>query len=58
VLQLKNPVPDEIPAPPGAGKIKISTIIPDSLPWTGVYFDGNPVRNAEGILKQGKVVKQ
>ena len=30
--------------PPGAGKIKISTIIPDSLPWTGVYFDGNPVR--------------
>ncbi len=30
--------------PPGAGQIKISTIIPDSLPWTGVYFDGNPVR--------------
>ena len=30
--------------PAGAGKIKISTIIPDSLPWTGVYFDGNPVR--------------
>lgn len=29
--------------PPGAGKIKISTIIPDSLPWTGVYFDGVPV---------------
>ncbi|MEI6766415.1 MAG: lamin tail domain-containing protein [Bacteroidota bacterium] len=29
--------------PPNAGKIKISTIIPDSLPWTGVYFDGNPV---------------
>jgi len=29
--------------PEGAGKIKISTIIPDSLPWTGVYFDGNPV---------------
>jgi CotH kinase protein/Secretion system C-terminal sorting domain/Chitobiase/beta-hexosaminidase C-terminal domain/Divergent InlB B-repeat domain len=30
--------------PAGAGQIKISTIIPDSLPWTGVYFDGNPVR--------------
>ena len=30
--------------PPGAGKIKISTIIPDSLPWTGVYYDGNPVK--------------
>ncbi|MEI6766400.1 MAG: lamin tail domain-containing protein [Bacteroidota bacterium] len=29
--------------PPGAGKIKISTVIPDSLPWTGVYFNGNPV---------------
>ena len=30
-------------SPAGAGTIKISTIIPDSLPWTGVYFDGNPV---------------
>lgn len=29
--------------PSGAGKIKISTIVPDSLPWTGVYFDGVPV---------------
>lgn len=26
--------------PPGAGYIKISTIIPQTLPWTGVYFDG------------------
>ena len=25
------------------GEIKINTIIPDSLPWTGTYFDGNPV---------------
>ncbi|MFN5324415.1 MAG: CotH kinase family protein [Bacteroidota bacterium] len=33
---------DVIPA--GAGKINISTIIPDQLPWTGVYFNGNPVR--------------
>ena len=30
--------------PVGAGKIKISTIIPTSLPWTGVYFNGNPVQ--------------
>ena len=30
--------------PIGAGKIQISTIVPDSLPWTGVYFNGNPVR--------------
>lgn len=30
-------------SPPGAGTIQISTIVPDSLPWTGVYFDGNPV---------------
>lgn len=29
--------------PAGAGKIKISTITPESLPWTGVYFDGVPV---------------
>lgn len=25
------------------GTIKINTIIPDSLPWSGIYFDGNPV---------------
>jgi hypothetical protein len=30
--------------PAGAGKIRISTIVPDSLPWTGVYFDGVPVK--------------
>lgn len=29
--------------PPNAGKIKISTIIPENLPWSGVYFKGNPV---------------
>ncbi|HQW25444.1 MAG TPA: lamin tail domain-containing protein [Saprospiraceae bacterium] len=29
--------------PAGAGTIKISTVTPDALPWTGVYFDGNPV---------------
>jgi len=30
--------------PEGAGYIKISTIVPTELPWTGVYFDGVPVR--------------
>jgi len=30
-------------SPPGAGYIKISTIVPETLPWTGVYFDGVPV---------------
>ena len=25
------------------GTIKINTITPDSLPWQGTYFDGNPV---------------
>lgn len=30
--------------PAGAGKITISTITPDTLPWTGIYFDGNPFR--------------
>jgi hypothetical protein len=30
--------------PAGAGYIKISTIIPETLPWTGVYFDGVPVK--------------
>lgn len=31
-------------SPAGAGYIKISTIVPDGLPWTGVYFDGVPVQ--------------
>lgn len=29
--------------PPGAGTIKISTVVPETLPWTGIYFHGNPV---------------
>ncbi len=29
--------------PANAGKIKISTITPETLPWTGIYFNGNPV---------------
>ncbi|MBI3233326.1 MAG: lamin tail domain-containing protein, partial [Bacteroidetes bacterium] len=32
---------DVVPA--AAGKIKISTIIPDKLPWSGIYFNGSPV---------------
>jgi len=30
--------------PADAGYIKISTIVPEQLPWTGVYFDGVPVK--------------
>ncbi len=30
--------------PPGAGKIKISTVTPETYPWEGVYFDGIPVK--------------
>jgi hypothetical protein len=29
--------------PPGAGVIQINTIIPEPLPWEGIYFDGVPV---------------
>jgi hypothetical protein len=29
--------------PENAAQIKISTIVPDSLPWKGIYFDGVPV---------------
>ena len=29
--------------PADGGKVKISTITPGPLPWTGVYFNGNPV---------------
>ncbi len=29
--------------PEGAGIIQISTIIPQSYPWTGIYFNGVPV---------------
>ena len=41
---------DAIPA--GAGKIKISTITPDTYPWGGVYFDGLPVK-IEAIANPG-----
>lgn len=29
--------------PSAAGTIKLNTITPDSLPWTGIYFTGNPI---------------
>ncbi len=29
--------------PAGAGTIHLNTITPDSLPWTGIYFNGNPI---------------
>lgn len=29
--------------PAGAGRIQINTITPAQLPWTGIYFNGNPV---------------
>ena len=31
-------------SPAKAGEIHINTITPDSLPWTGIYFDGNPIQ--------------
>ena len=30
-------------SPVGSGRIEISTIIPTTYPWTGDYFNGNPV---------------
>jgi hypothetical protein len=30
-------------SPAGAGKIIISTVTPKSYPWSGVYYNGNPV---------------
>ncbi len=30
-------------APPGGGSLRISTLRPARYPWTGTYFDGNPV---------------
>ncbi len=38
--------------PPGAGYIQISTIMPQTLPWTGIYFDGVPV-TLTAIAKPG-----
>ncbi len=38
--------------PAGSGKIHISTIQPTEYPWTGVYFDGVPVK-IEAIANPG-----
>lgn len=38
--------------PAGAGKIRISTITPNQLPWKGTYFNGNPV-SIEAIANPG-----
>lgn len=29
--------------PPGAGRIRVSTVTPETYPWQGVYFNGIPV---------------
>lgn len=29
--------------PAGAGRIQISTVTPETYPWSGIYFNGNPV---------------
>ncbi|MBP6825206.1 MAG: CotH kinase family protein, partial [Saprospiraceae bacterium] len=43
-FQLQNDVNITLQVnPPGAGGVKISTIIPPAFPWTGIYFHGNPV---------------
>lgn len=38
--------------PAGSGEIKINTIVPGPLPWTGTYFNGNPV-TITAIAKPG-----
>jgi hypothetical protein len=30
--------------PDGAGTIHLNTITPDSLPWSGIYYNGNPIK--------------
>jgi hypothetical protein len=30
--------------PPEAGQVSISTVTPENYPWTGIYFDGVPVK--------------
>ena len=38
--------------PAGAGKVRISTIMPSQLPWKGIYFNGNPVE-IEAVANPG-----
>ncbi|MFQ5638143.1 MAG: DNRLRE domain-containing protein [bacterium] len=39
-------------SPAGAGNIRVNTLIHSELPWTGVYFHGNPV-TLEAIANPG-----
>lgn len=38
--------------PDSTGKIKLNSITPEAYPWTGIYFDGVPVR-MEAIAEPG-----
>lgn len=38
--------------PDGAGQVKISTVVPESFPWTGEYFKGCPVK-IEALPNEG-----
>lgn len=40
--------------PNEAGKIRISTILPESYPWNGIYFNGVPVK-IEALANDGYV---
>lgn len=40
--------------PAGAGSIRINTVKPENYPWTGIYFDGVPVK-IEAFAKPGYV---
>ena len=39
-------------SPQGSGEIKINTIVPGRLPWSGMYFNGNPI-TITAIAKPG-----
>lgn len=38
--------------PNGAGQVKISTVVPETYPWTGAYFKGCPVQ-IEALPNEG-----
>jgi hypothetical protein len=43
-FDLQKPVAVTLRVQPlGAGSVRISTVTPTTYPWTGSYFDGNPV---------------
>ncbi|MEI6749718.1 MAG: lamin tail domain-containing protein [Bacteroidota bacterium] len=52
-FNLQGQVPVTIDVQPlGAGHVKINSIIPRPLPWSGTYFNGNPV-TITAIAKPG-----